>query len=324
MGNPRISIVIIGKNEENNIKRCIESVEGSLKNKLVYEIIYIDSDSTDKTVDFAIKYNISVYKLSSTNKLTASKGRYIGAQLSKYEYILFLDGDMELLNDWTENAIRVISDREDVAGIIGIRNDRILSDNIILSSNINKYGTTEMKQAHHFGGAVLFKKNDLLRAGNYSPSLIANEEAELHSRFMKNNKKILEQPMEMINHYIEEEKYGNDFIRILFNKRNLGIGQGFMNSIYKHSTIYFIKRFKYFFISLFIDIISVLLLIYNLVVINVHIFVFILFMQCTNLLINVIFRKWHYYILDKISFLYLLIGMATYEKNPEINVEKIK
>lgn len=50
-----ISVVIITKNEERNIRRCLESV------KWADEIIVVDSYSDDRTVEIAKGYTDKVY-----------------------------------------------------------------------------------------------------------------------------------------------------------------------------------------------------------------------------------------------------------------------
>jgi glycosyltransferase involved in cell wall biosynthesis len=52
-----LSVVIITKNEEQNIARCLESV------KWADEIIVIDDHSTDRTPEIAGRYGAQVYSL---------------------------------------------------------------------------------------------------------------------------------------------------------------------------------------------------------------------------------------------------------------------
>lgn len=47
----QISVVALTKNEEKNIKECLESVYGWAD-----EIIVVDDESTDRTVEIAKKY----------------------------------------------------------------------------------------------------------------------------------------------------------------------------------------------------------------------------------------------------------------------------
>lgn len=51
-----ISLCMIVKNEEMNLKRCLDSVAG-----LVEEIVIVDTGSTDRTVEIASEYTSKVY-----------------------------------------------------------------------------------------------------------------------------------------------------------------------------------------------------------------------------------------------------------------------
>ena len=51
-----ISLCMIVKNEEMNLKRCLDSVAG-----LVEEIVIMDTGSTDRTVEIASEYTSNVY-----------------------------------------------------------------------------------------------------------------------------------------------------------------------------------------------------------------------------------------------------------------------
>jgi len=80
-----ISVLILTKNEEINIKECIRSVSWS------DDIFVLDSHSTDRTADFAMESNAYVVKRSFDNYASQ---RTFGLSLSfKYEWVLMLDAD---------------------------------------------------------------------------------------------------------------------------------------------------------------------------------------------------------------------------------------
>ena len=92
-----ISFIIIGKNEGRKLKNCIQSVLDTLNYHSIskYEIIYVDSNSSDNSVDIASKFEITrIYKL--TGDLNAAIGRNLGASKSQGNILFFIDGDMEL------------------------------------------------------------------------------------------------------------------------------------------------------------------------------------------------------------------------------------
>lgn len=85
-----ISVAILTKNEEKNIKRCLESV------KWCDEIIIIDDNSSDETIQIAKKYKATIYTRNLNNDFSAQRNFAISK--AKNEWILFVDGD-EIVSD---------------------------------------------------------------------------------------------------------------------------------------------------------------------------------------------------------------------------------
>ena len=83
----KISAVIITRNEEKNIARCLESL------KWVDEIVVVDSESTDKTVEIAKRYNA---KIVSPIWEGYGKAKNFGVDAVCGEWILSVDADEEL------------------------------------------------------------------------------------------------------------------------------------------------------------------------------------------------------------------------------------
>lgn len=81
-----ISLCIIAKNEESNLATCL-----SLISDYVDEIIIIDTGSTDKTKDIALRYTEKVYDFQWNNNFSDARNFAIGK--SSYDYILVLDCD---------------------------------------------------------------------------------------------------------------------------------------------------------------------------------------------------------------------------------------
>lgn len=96
-----ISFIIIGRNEGWKLKKCINSVIKTIEyNKLnKYEIIYIDSKSSDKSVDVAKEFK-KVKTFVLTKDMNAAIARNVGAELASGSTLFFIDGDMEILEDF--------------------------------------------------------------------------------------------------------------------------------------------------------------------------------------------------------------------------------
>ncbi len=102
-----VSAIIITRNEERNIGRCIESLRNSAD-----EIIVVDSFSTDRTKDICNSYGVRFIE----NKWPGySAQKNFAQQQAKFDFILSLDAD-EALSDELVKSIHEIKNK-DSAGL---------------------------------------------------------------------------------------------------------------------------------------------------------------------------------------------------------------
>jgi glycosyltransferase involved in cell wall biosynthesis len=85
MGNPGLSVVIIAKNEEENMEACVQSVLGWAD-----EILVVDDNSTDRTVDISRKNGATVVARTMDNE---GIHRNWAAASAKHDWVLYLDAD---------------------------------------------------------------------------------------------------------------------------------------------------------------------------------------------------------------------------------------
>lgn len=93
-----LSFIVIGRNEGRKLTCCLESIYKTIvENNLVsYEVIYVDSKSTDDSIERAKQFkNLKIIHL--IGDFNAAIARNIGAKESLGEELCFLDGDMELI-----------------------------------------------------------------------------------------------------------------------------------------------------------------------------------------------------------------------------------
>ena len=85
-----ISFIVIARNEEKNLFRCLSSINRTIKvNKIIdSEIIYVDSDSSDGSTEIIKSFkNVIGFKIKGN--INAALARNVGAERSKGE-TLFL------------------------------------------------------------------------------------------------------------------------------------------------------------------------------------------------------------------------------------------
>ncbi|MBU0571242.1 MAG: glycosyltransferase family 2 protein [Candidatus Omnitrophica bacterium] len=90
MGQTPVSVVIITKNEEGNIKECLESASWA------DEIIVVDDESTDATREIAKQYTDKVFIRKMENE---GRHRNWAYQQASNDWILSLDADERITNE---------------------------------------------------------------------------------------------------------------------------------------------------------------------------------------------------------------------------------
>src|SRR4051794_21101863 len=121
----RLSVVIITKNEAVNIRACIHSAR-----TISDDIIVVDAESEDKTVELATGKNVRVISLKWNGYGNA---RNAGAAAAKNEWIFSLDAD-ERITDGLVAQLRMLT-LSDPRTIYGFRRRNYFQGKEI------KYGT---------------------------------------------------------------------------------------------------------------------------------------------------------------------------------------
>lgn len=103
-----ISFIVIGKNEGWKLSKCFDSIINAVEQNQIeeYEIIYVDSCSTDDSIEIAKKIPGTTI-LSVTGKCNAAIGRNVGGKEAQGDILFFLDGDMELKVDFVASIFDI-------------------------------------------------------------------------------------------------------------------------------------------------------------------------------------------------------------------------
>lgn len=112
----KLSVVIITNNEERNIGRCLQSVQG-----IAAEIVVVDSYSTDKTEEICAQYGARFSQHAFEGHI---QQKNYAAGLAANDWVLSLDAD-EALSPELYNSIKAFLDTDNKKGLNAFKMNRL-------------------------------------------------------------------------------------------------------------------------------------------------------------------------------------------------------
>ena len=186
---PCVSVVVIGRNEANLLPDCFRSIQEMDYPQDCLEFLYVDTGSTDDSLEIARQYGIrAVQELSDFP--TAALARNRGIREAKYDIVHFVDGDMTVAPDYLKRAIPHL-DRDGVACVIGRLEERHAKDNLIAWALHHGWEIKQVGFVEAPGGGGTFLKSALLDVGGYAANLPGMAETEIGIRLREKGHRIL-------------------------------------------------------------------------------------------------------------------------------------
>jgi GT2 family glycosyltransferase len=177
----RIGVVAIGRNEGERLRACLRSLRTMGGDSL--PTVYVDSGSTDGSVDLARAMDIVVEELDMSIPFTAARARNAGfARLldanPDIEYVQFIDGDCEMMAGWAESALAFLDANPAVAVVCGHRHERYPERSVYnLLCEFDWDGPVGKVKA--CGGDSVMRVPAFRGVNGFRDDLIAGEEPEL-------------------------------------------------------------------------------------------------------------------------------------------------
>src|SRR4051812_21398157 len=173
-----IGAVVIGRNEGERLRRCLESVVGRVR-----QVVYVDSGSSDGSIALAVALGVEVLRLDLRQPFTAARARNAGfARLGdcgqELRYVQFVDGDCEVVGGWFEKARAFLEDHPEVAVVCGRRRERH-PEHSVYNMLCDIEWDTPVGEAKACGGDALMRCDAFRQVNGYRPDLIAGEEPDL-------------------------------------------------------------------------------------------------------------------------------------------------
>jgi len=194
-----IGLVIIGRNEGERLRRCLESSLGHTTHA-----VYVDSGSTDGSVALARSMGVDVVQLDTAIPFTAARARNAGVHRliennPSIPFVQFVDGDCEISANWWEIAATRLESRPELAVVCGRRRERF-PDASPYNRMCDIEWNTPIGDAAECGGDSMMRVEYFQAVKGFNESLIAGEEPELCMRLRAKGWKIERLDAEMTLH----------------------------------------------------------------------------------------------------------------------------
>ena len=265
-----ISFIIIGRNEERFLSKCIVSIMQVVEIDKIdeWESIYVDSQSIDKSVVVAKSFpQVRVFQI--TGDYNAAVARNIGAQEARGNVLFFVDGDMEILPGFLPKVL----DEEgnlNYPFVSGLFND-VVHDNDwnYLYTHIRSGRLNEDRYETTTGGLFLISRTLWDRVGGMDTRFKRSQDFDLGLRVSKMGYPLLRKGTLLANHYMKSYEIREDFVSnikytALLLKKHIGdISYWKIFVRQQYTTIFLLLSFGLFFASPWCALLYVVALLYK-------------------------------------------------------------
>ncbi|MGC3971369.1 MAG: glycosyltransferase [Pirellulales bacterium] len=175
-------------------------------------VVYVDSGSTDGSVELARSLGAEVVALDMSEPFTAARARNAGlrrlrAGRDKIEFVQFVDGDCEVREGWLAAALAELRNEPRLAVVCGRRRERFPEAsqyNLLCDLEWD----TPVGDVKSCGGDAPMRMSALDEVHDYDSTLIAGEEPELCVRLRAAGWGVRRLPLEMTWHDAAMNRFG--------------------------------------------------------------------------------------------------------------------
>lgn len=181
---PFITVSIKTLNEAECIEKTIDSIQQQIAD-YPHKIIVADSLSTDNTQQLASAKGVTVVSLTQPADRCCGVGHQLGYLYSEGQYLLLMDGDMELEKGFIDSAVTFLEAHPEYAGVAGTVEMDDAANYEFKSRKQRLHEIYPIGDCDHLGGGGLYRRVAIEKIGYLTNrNLHAFEEAELGMRLL--------------------------------------------------------------------------------------------------------------------------------------------
>lgn len=229
-----IGAVVIGRNEGARLIKGLRSLQGE-----VSRVVYVDSGSTDASVEHAGRLGAECVLLESDVPFTAARARNAGFERimrgpDAPAFVQFIDGDCRVEGGYIARAAAAMADDPKLAVVTGWRAEIDPEASVFNAMcDVEWHGPAGDIMA--CGGDMMVRAAAFEQVGGFDPGVIAAEDDELCIRLRKAGWRLRRLPLPMTHHDANMLRFGQWW------NRAVRTGHGFeqVNALHPE---YFVKE----------------------------------------------------------------------------------
>jgi glycosyltransferase involved in cell wall biosynthesis len=257
----QLSIVICSYNRANYIYSALESLRKQEIDKNLFEIIVVDNNSTDNTLEIVKKFETEnpdlnfIYTTEQNQGLSFARNK--GIETAKGEIIVFIDDDAVAREDFAKNLLSHFGKYTEYAAVGGkvIPIFETGEEPAWMSKYLERlvskvdYGDTiqDFTTKYPVGCNMAFRKSVFEKIGTFNTSLnLRSDDKYIFRKIFKAKLRVLYAPDVFVRHHIEKERTTDAFLIRLsrLNGRSERIRVKTENGNFKTISVFFAYIFK--------------------------------------------------------------------------------
>jgi len=206
---PKVSVIVPVYNAETTVEECIHSLLGLNYPKDNLELIFVNNDSTDRTINILNRYDQEI-KILYEKKRGPAAARNKGLSSARGDIIAFTDSDCVVDTDWLRNIVSPLQDQS-----IGTVGGKILAKRP--SNKIEEFGEkihdhhkaiNEFKPSYVITVNWASRLSVLKKVGFFDEGFMRCEDVDLSFRIFHSAYKLVYNPDAVVFHWNEKTLSG--------------------------------------------------------------------------------------------------------------------
>lgn len=178
---PKLSVIIPGHNTEETLRECLLALSNQNLAREMYEIIYVDDSSSDKSLEVAEPFVNETLKLTGGPVLSGA-ARNAAARIARGDILVFIDADVVVSRDTLSKLSDALESNSEFVAVFGSYDDSpgasgtVSQYRNLLHHHVHQTG--EAEASTFWSGCGAIRKTIFLQLGGF-PHGVYLEDIEL-------------------------------------------------------------------------------------------------------------------------------------------------